>query len=212
MATVAIWLAQPTLRDEIAKRLRAAAPGTTTLCAGSAQELTALLAQRKIDLVLADWSMIGRVDGLIGAEGPALLALAGEDQAIDALRQGLRAVLPRNSDPAGIVAAARAALHGLAVVAPAVLDSLLGDLPPEDDKPAGGPRVGAEPEVPSLTPRELEVLAALADGASNKLIARRLGISFHTAKFHVAAVLEKLDADSRTEAVAKGARLGLVML
>jgi DNA-binding NarL/FixJ family response regulator len=208
MATVAIWLAQPTLRDEIAKRLRAAAPGTTTLCAGSARELAALLAQRKIDLVLADWSMIGRVDGLIGAEGPALLALAGENQAIDALRQGLRAVLPRNSDPAGIVAAARAALHGLAVVAPAVLDSLLGDLPPEDDKPMGK----AELEVPSLTPRELEVLAALADGASNKLIARRLGISFHTAKFHVAAVLEKLDADSRTEAVAKGARLGLVML
>jgi DNA-binding NarL/FixJ family response regulator len=60
--------------------------------------------------------------------------------------------------------------------------------------------------------RELEVLAAMADGASNKAIARRLGISFHTAKFHVAAILAKLDADSRTEAVAKAAQLGLVML
>jgi len=63
-----------------------------------------------------------------------------------------------------------------------------------------------------LTPRELEVLAAMADGASNKAIARRLGISFHTAKFHVAAILDKLNADSRTEAVTKAAQLGLVML
>jgi DNA-binding NarL/FixJ family response regulator len=63
-----------------------------------------------------------------------------------------------------------------------------------------------------LTRRELDVLAAMADGASNKVIARRLGISFHTAKFHVAAILAKLDADSRTEVVAKAAQLGLVML
>ncbi|HYM02131.1 MAG TPA: LuxR C-terminal-related transcriptional regulator, partial [Stellaceae bacterium] len=60
--------------------------------------------------------------------------------------------------------------------------------------------------------REVEVLSALADGASNKAIARRLGISFHTVKFHVASILTKLDADSRTEAVAQGARRGLVML
>ena len=63
-----------------------------------------------------------------------------------------------------------------------------------------------------LTPRELDVLAAMADGASNKAIAHRLGVSFHTAKFHVAGILAKLDADSRTEAVAKAAQLGLVML
>src|SRR5580704_17274428 len=63
-----------------------------------------------------------------------------------------------------------------------------------------------------LIPRALEVLAAMADGASNKAIARRLGIPFHTAKFHVAAILAKLDADSRTEAVARAAHLGLVML
>jgi|SRR5579862_238422 len=70
----------------------------------------------------------------------------------------------------------------------------------------------APPNGAPLTPRELEVLAAMADGASNKAIARRLGISFHTAKFHVAAILAKLDADSRTEAVARAAHLGLVML
>jgi DNA-binding NarL/FixJ family response regulator len=52
----------------------------------------------------------------------------------------------------------------------------------------------------------------MADGASNKAIARRLGISFHTTKFHVAAILAKLNADSRTEAVTRAAQLGLVML
>lgn len=64
----------------------------------------------------------------------------------------------------------------------------------------------------SLTPREIEVVTLLADGASNKAIARKLGISFHTAKFHVAAILEKLDATTRTEAVTKAARLGIVMI
>jgi len=63
-----------------------------------------------------------------------------------------------------------------------------------------------------LTTRELEVLALLAEGASNKLIARRLGISAHTAKYHVASLLEKLDAVSRTDAVAHAARIGVLQL
>jgi DNA-binding CsgD family transcriptional regulator len=63
-----------------------------------------------------------------------------------------------------------------------------------------------------LTARELEVLALLAEGASNKLIARRLGISGHTAKYHVASLLEKLDAVSRTDAVAHAARIGVLHL
>jgi DNA-binding CsgD family transcriptional regulator len=66
-------------------------------------------------------------------------------------------------------------------------------------------------EVP-LTPRELEVLGLLAEGASNKVIARRLGISTHTAKFHVASLIEKLDAVSRTDVVAHAARLGAIHL
>jgi DNA-binding CsgD family transcriptional regulator len=63
-----------------------------------------------------------------------------------------------------------------------------------------------------LTTREGEVLALLAVGASNKAIARRLDISVHTAKFHVASILDKLDATGRTDAVAQGVRLGLLML
>jgi DNA-binding CsgD family transcriptional regulator len=64
----------------------------------------------------------------------------------------------------------------------------------------------------ALTARELEVLALLAEGASNKLIARRLGISTHTAKYHVASLLEKLDAVSRTDAVTNAARIGVLQL
>ena len=63
-----------------------------------------------------------------------------------------------------------------------------------------------------LTPREIEVLALLAEGASNKLIARRLGISVHTAKFHVGSLLDKLDATGRTDAIAHAVRLGVIHL
>jgi DNA-binding CsgD family transcriptional regulator len=64
----------------------------------------------------------------------------------------------------------------------------------------------------ALTPRELEVLALMAEGASNKVIARRLGISVHTAKFHVGQLLDKLDATGRTDAVAHAARIGVIQL
>jgi DNA-binding CsgD family transcriptional regulator len=65
---------------------------------------------------------------------------------------------------------------------------------------------------PALTPREIEVLTLLAEGVSNKEIARRLGISVHTAKFHVSQVIDKLDATGRTDAVAHAARLGILHL
>ena len=71
---------------------------------------------------------------------------------------------------------------------------------------------GAQLDELGLTPREQEVLALLAEGASNKLIARRLGISVHTAKFHVGSLLNKFDAIGRTDAVAHAARLGVLQL
>ena len=64
----------------------------------------------------------------------------------------------------------------------------------------------------ALTPREREVLTLLAEGASNKTIASRLGISVHTAKFHVGSLLDKLDASGRTDAVTHAARLGVIDL
>ena len=91
------------------------------------------------------------------------------------------------------------------------------DLVSKDDEPdalvVAALRAANELEADiALTARELEVLALLAEGASNKLIARRLGISAHTAKYHVASLLEKLDAVSRTDAVAHAARIGVLHL
>ena len=68
------------------------------------------------------------------------------------------------------------------------------------------------PEDIALTQRELDVLALMAEGASNKLIARQLGISVHTVKFHVGSLLDKLDATGRTDAVAHAARRGVIEL
>ena len=70
----------------------------------------------------------------------------------------------------------------------------------------------SKPIPPVLTPRETEVLRLMADGASNKMIAHKLGISDHTVKFHVTSILSKLNAGSRTEAVTLGVRVGLIYL
>jgi DNA-binding NarL/FixJ family response regulator len=67
-------------------------------------------------------------------------------------------------------------------------------------------------QVEPLTPREMEVLQAMADGLSNKQIARQLGISEHTVKYHVNTILGKMGAQSRTEAVVRATRAGVLML
>jgi len=71
----------------------------------------------------------------------------------------------------------------------------------------------AEPQLyEALTPRELEVLEALAQGMSNRAIAAQLAISEHTVKFHVSSIFGKLSAENRTDAVRRGVRLGLIAL
>ncbi|TDG23867.1 response regulator transcription factor, partial [Paracraurococcus ruber] len=111
---------------------------------------------------------------------------------------GARAVLPPDAPAAQLEAALVAVTRGLAVLPPVALATLAGR--------------EAAPVEAGLTRREREVLDLLAAGASNKVIARRLGLSFHTAKAHVASVLQKLGAGSRADAVARGARAGLVLL
>ncbi len=98
------------------------------------------------------------------------------------------------------------------------LAALLADVPglrlaapgePADAALVAAPDAPRESDV-ALTPRELDVLALIAEGASNKTIARELGISVHTVKFHVASLLDKLDAEGRTEALAQAARIGAI--
>lgn len=81
-----------------------------------------------------------------------------------------------------------------------------------DPMPPALPVIEVQGDRPSLTGRERQVASLLVEGASNKVIARRLDISVHTAKFHVAAVLEKLGARNRSDAVAIALRDGLVAL
>jgi DNA-binding NarL/FixJ family response regulator len=129
---------------------------------------------------------------------------------LDALRRGARAVLGRGATAAAIAAAVRAAAAGLVLLEHASLAGVLARIP----GPTGGSAArGTEGEArPPLTPREVEVLAMLAEGASNKRIAARLAISEHTVKFHLASIYAKLGVSTRTEAVTAGARRGLVML
>jgi len=77
---------------------------------------------------------------------------------------------------------------------------------------AGSFRPDEADSSPALTPRELDVLALLAEGASNKEIARRLSISAHTAKFHVSSIIDKLDAVGRTDALVHAAKKGVIEL
>ena len=112
-----------------------------------------------------------------------------------------RGALPREADARQVDAAIRAVAAGLIVRAPVARDGF-------------GAMAESEGHA-LLTPRELEVLAALAEGMTNKAIARRLDISLHTVKFHVESLFRKLGARTRTEAVAKAAerrRSDIIML
>jgi DNA-binding NarL/FixJ family response regulator len=122
----------------------------------------------------------------------------------EALRAGVRAVLPNDTSPDQLAAALQAVASGLVVLHPGNVHSAV---------PAASvaPR-SLDELVEPLTPRESEVLQMLASGLGNKEIAAKLGISEHTVKFHVASILGKLGAASRTEAVSLGIRRGLVLL
>jgi DNA-binding NarL/FixJ family response regulator len=216
MAAVAIFARDQSLRDAL-ERLMRQEPGIKLI--GAAREpsgLARLMQQFRVDLVLADSPSAAQVgEWLARHPATAFIVLVGdadEDEAVDALYAGARAVVPRAAGRDELRATIAAVTTGLAVLPPPLLAALLEPAAPDTAPPPAGAVDGASWGGQALTAREREVLAAMADGASNKAIARRLGISFHTAKFHVAAILAKLDADSRTEAVAKAAHLGLVML
>jgi two-component system, NarL family, response regulator YdfI len=145
----------------------------------------------------------------LSEEAPVAIVLlvddANTERDLDALRNGVRAVLPRNMNPGGIIAAVEAVGAGLAVLVPEGLDNLLRES-------TASHRAVSPPLVEALTPREIEVLGMMVEGWGNKEISTRLSISEHTVKFHVASIMGKLNASSRTEAVTSGIRHGLIML
>jgi DNA-binding NarL/FixJ family response regulator len=147
----------------------------------------------------------GRALGRVAdaADPPAAsVVLVPEGTAFDeVVAAGARGAALRRTEGALLVALVRAVAAGLWAVDPA--------LAPEPAAPRPG---AAAAPAERLTPREGEVLALLADGLSNKQIGVQLGISDHTVKFHVNSILDKLGAETRTEAVVRAARLGLVAI
>jgi DNA-binding NarL/FixJ family response regulator len=134
--------------------------------------------------------------------GQAVLALLSEaSDAVAVWTAGVRGLLLRDVDVTTLITALPAVAQGLVVLDPALALALL---------PLRQPPPTAPVEV--LTPRELQVLQLLAEGLPNKTIADRLHVSEHTVKFHVNAILGKLGAQSRTEAVVRATRLGLLLL
>ncbi len=137
----------------------------------------------------------------LGDLDPPVVVLLPDPEAVHAAwSQGARGVLHRQADGETLAAALAAAAQGLTVLAPAMAAdiNLSGQSMPQLEE--------------DLTPRELEVLQLLAEGRTNKSIAQHLEISEHTVKFHINAILGKLSAQSRTEAVVLATRLGLIIL
>ncbi|MCA9952878.1 MAG: response regulator transcription factor [Anaerolineales bacterium] len=158
-----------------------------------------------IDMIIWDLGWETAVDDLPDSNElgiPIIFLLTDIDQAVNAWASGGRAILLRELAPERIYAAALAVLEGLIVITPEIASKML----------VTESAFAKEDDYDSLTPRELEVLCHLAEGLTNKAIAQQLEISDHTVKFHVNAILNKLHAQSRTEAVVRATRQGLIAL
>lgn len=211
MTTIAIYSADPVLRCSLEQLLRGDPAMTVVGVADNPSAMLRLIDQNHVDAVLADSPPREQLADWRNrhADTAFVVLIDGysDEDSLDALHAGARGILPRSAERNEIAVAVKAVTNRLAVLPRELLPTLLNGGSEADELLDSNDAVRTR-----LTPRELEVLAAMADGASNKAIARRLGISFHTAKFHVAAILDKLNADSRTEAVMRAAQLGLVML
>jgi NarL family two-component system response regulator YdfI len=204
--------ASPLARAALQNRLKA----QSVKIVGSAAAIDALgsdLSDTQADALLVDATgespeaiIESLADSDLAAEVPTVVLTEALSTAasVQALQAGIRAVLPNEISTDQLAAALQAAAAGLVVLHPAEIPAAF---------PAAAPASPPLTELPEpLTRREREVLQMLAAGLANKEIAARLNISDHTAKFHVAAILGKLGAATRTEAVALGIRRGLVLL
>lgn len=185
--------------------------GCTVVGQAAADEETAvLLDSYRPDVIIWDlgWTTESDLTYLTDlSEGifPLLVLLAEDDEVPELWAAGVRSLLWREANLEQIVAACFAVSRGLAVLDPILLNTLLSD-----QRLASIPAADSLTE--ALTPRETEVLELLAEGLTNKAIAQQLAVSEHTIKFHVTAIMSKLGAQSRTEAVVRATRLGLFIL
>jgi len=173
---------------------------------GNPEEAVALVRSVAADIVLWDLGVdpapdLDALRELAEVVRAPVVVLAPDHARVpELLGAGVAGVLGRDADALRLAAALHAAAEDLLVVERALSGGALRTRP------------AAEALVEPLTPRELEVLQLLGQGLSNRALAGRLHISEHTAKFHVNAILGKLGAQTRAEAVAQGVRLGLLLL
>lgn len=183
-------------------------------------EAIRLTHQLRPDVVLMDLKM-PNVDGVeaierIRAQAPGVHVLilttyADEEYIVAGVRAGARGYLLKDAPPDELVRAIRIVARGGSLLEPVVAAKVLDKLSAlmgGDESEGGGE---AEPDV-ALTPREREILTLLASGARNKDIAEALVISERTVKVHVTSLMQKLEANTRTEAVAKAIKRGLISL
>ena len=196
----------PDTRSELTARLAAHPECAVVEALASADDLAAAATAADPDVIVWDLgddpeTALARLADAQSLRLPILVIVEDDRDGIRALALGAAGLLSRAADAERLVLAARAALGGLLALDPAVAG--VAGTPRDPD--AGVP-------VETLTGREREVLRLMAEGLANKLVAERLGISEHTAKFHVHAILGKLGTQSRTEAVVRAVRLGLITI
>jgi two-component system, NarL family, nitrate/nitrite response regulator NarL len=183
---------------------------------GSGEEGVQRARELHADLILLDVKMPGMngIDTLkqlraSGVKAPVvMLTMSREDADLSAaLRAGAQGYLLKDIEPEDLVPALEAALQGNNVVARELVGSLARIVRGDSGPPPAPPRAAAP--FAELTPRELEILECIADGSSNKMIARALEITDGTVKLHVKAILRKLGLRSRVEAAVTAVEHGL---
>jgi DNA-binding NarL/FixJ family response regulator len=174
-----------------------------------------VLALTEIDELVADvilWDMgwdpeeqidlLFEIAAVSQAGGSGIVALLPDQERVNTLwSAGIRSMLLRDTSIESLSSAILATANKLVVIDPSLMETLV---------PEGS--ILDRRLIEDLTPREIEVLALVAEGLSNKAIARELTISAHTVKFHLNAIMSKLDVQSRTAAVVRATRLGLIAL
>lgn len=195
----------PIVREGLAMMLGTTSDLEVVAQTGRGEDVLALCAEHQVDVMLLDLQMPG-MSGLevlraVCREHPGLAVLVfsaydTDEMVIEAVRSGARGYVLKGAPRGQLFEAIRLVAAGGSLVAASMMARALAPTP----------------EVLSLTRREAQVLEPLARGWTNREIAQALGISERTVKFHVSALLVKLEVDNRTEAATQAVRLGLVEL
>lgn len=214
----------PVMRSGIAGLLDGEPDFKVVGTAASGEEAVVLVAEHTPAVVLMDLRMpgIGGVEATrqilagagTGANAPRVLVFTtyeADDQILAAIEAGAVGYLLKSALAEELAAGVRAVAGGQAVLAPSIAAQLVarvvGTAGSAAESGAGSGRV---PDIPRLTPREVEILALVAEGLSNPGIAERLVIGESTVKTHLLHVFEKLEVNDRTRAVTRAMELGIL--